>query len=111
MCELPKMQTAVQLTAPDELTLNTQKPVEQPGPYQIVAKVEAVGLCFSDLKLLKQFSAHGRKGPIVSGMEPTILDEIPSYVPNEKPTVPGHEAVVRVVAAGDKVKQAAKGGR
>ena len=111
MCELPKTQTAVQLTGPDELTLNAQKPVEQPGPYQIVAKVEAVGLCFSDLKLLKQFSAHGRKGPIVSGMEPTVLDEIPSYVPNEKPTVPGHEAVVRVVAAGDKVKQAAKGGR
>ena len=111
MCELPKMQTAVQLTGPDELTLNTQKPVESPGPYQIVAKVEAVGLCFSDLKLLKQFSAHGRKGPIVSGVNPTALDEIPSYVPNEKPTVPGHEAVVRVVAVGDKVKQAARGGR
>jgi hypothetical protein len=27
----------------------------------MLAKVEAVGLCFSDLKLLKQFSEHSRK--------------------------------------------------
>ncbi len=31
--------------------------------------------------------------------------EIPSYVPGAKPTVPGHEACVRVVAAGSKVPQ------
>lgn len=111
MSELPKTQIAVQLIGPDELILNTQKSVPRPGPYQVVAKVEAVGLCFSDLKLLKQFSAHGRKGPIVSGIDPSILDEIPSYVPNDKPTVPGHEAVVRVVAVGEKVKQAKRGGR
>ena len=82
MTALPKTQTAVQLTGPDELTLNPNKTVPQPGPYQILAKVEAVGLCFSDLKLLKQFAAHGRKGPIVSGMDNATLAQIPSYVPN-----------------------------
>ncbi len=111
MTALPKSQTAVQLTGPDELTLNANKDIPQPGPHQILAKVEAVGLCFSDLKLLKQFDSHGRKGPIVSGIEEAVLAEIPSYVPNEKPAVPGHEAVVRVMTVGDKVKQAKAGGR
>lgn len=106
MTALPKTQTAVQLTGPDELTLNQHKSIPQPGPYQVLAKVEAVGLCFSDLKLLKQFSEHGRKGPVVSGLNKTVLDEIPAYVPDEMPTVPGHEAVVRIIATGDKVKQA-----
>ena len=34
-----------------------------------------------------------------------MLKEIPSYVPGGKPTVPGHETVIRIVAVGDKVKQ------
>ncbi len=104
MCNLPKTQYAVQLVGPDELILNKQKQVYQPGPYQLVAKIEAVGLCFSDLKLLKQFSKHPRKGPIVSGISQDILNEIPSYKINEEPIVPGHEAVCRIVAVGDKVK-------
>jgi threonine dehydrogenase-like Zn-dependent dehydrogenase len=62
--------------------------------------VEAVGLCFSDLKLLKQFSNHVRKGRIVSGIDEGVLEEIPSYVPGETPTVPGHETVVRIEAVG-----------
>jgi threonine dehydrogenase-like Zn-dependent dehydrogenase len=111
MTPLPKTQVAVQLTGPDELRLNPNKPVPQAGPYQILAKVEAVGLCFSDLKLLKQFAAHGRKGPIVSGMDAATLGQISSYVPNDAPTVPGHEAVVRIVAVGERVKQARVGKR
>jgi len=59
-----------------------------------------VGLCFSDLKLLKQFSSHVRKGEIVSGIEQEIPREIPSYVPGNLATVPGHEAVVRITAVG-----------
>ncbi len=102
--EIPKTASAVQLTGPDELTLNRDKPVPAPGPYQILCKVEAVGLCFSDLKLLKQFADHARKTDILSGIDRKILDEIPSYVPDDKPTVPGHETVVRIAAVGDKVK-------
>lgn len=71
----------------------------------MLCKVEAVGLCFSDLKLLKQFSEHPRKAEVISGLSQEVLAEIPSYVPGEKPTVPGHEAVCRIVAVGAKVKR------
>ena len=100
MADLPKTQYAVQLVGPDELILNKSKEVPVPGPYQILCRVEAVGLCFSDLKLLKQFSSHVRKSEVVSGVDLDILKEIPSYVPGEAATVPGHEAVGRVEADG-----------
>ncbi|MBC8875553.1 MAG: alcohol dehydrogenase catalytic domain-containing protein [Planctomycetes bacterium] len=101
---LPETQHAVQLVGPDELTLNTSKPVPTPGPYEILVKVEAVGLCFSDLKLLKQFDKHVRKTEIVGGIEPDVLKGIQSFVPGTLPTVPGHEVVCRVVAVGDQVQ-------
>lgn len=101
---LPESQHAVQLVGPGELKLNTSKPVPAPGPHEILAKVEAVGLCFSDLKLLKQFDKHARKGEIVGGIEPDVLKGIQSYVPGSLPAVPGHEVVCRVVAVGDRVK-------
>jgi threonine dehydrogenase-like Zn-dependent dehydrogenase len=108
---IPKTERAVQLVGPDELVLNESKPVAMPGPHQVLCKVEVVGLCFSDLKLLKQFAGHARKGEIASGLGQESLAQIPSYVPGDKPTVPGHETVVRVVAAGDKVKSAKVGER
>ncbi len=108
---IPKIQYAVQLVGPDELKLNTEKSVPQPGPHQILCKVEAVGLCFSDLKLLKQFTGHVRKSEVISGIDPKVLDEIPSYVPGEKPGVPGHEACVRVIAVGDAVRHFQPGQR
>jgi threonine dehydrogenase-like Zn-dependent dehydrogenase len=102
--QLPKSQFAVQLVGPSKLELNKGKEVFKPGPNQVVAKIESVGLCFSDLKLLKQFTEHARKSEIVSGISADVLKEIPSYVPGEKPVVPGHEAVCIIVAIGDKVK-------
>jgi threonine dehydrogenase-like Zn-dependent dehydrogenase len=101
---LPQKQHAIQLVGPGELRHNTSKEVPVPGPRQVVARVEAVGLCFSDLKLLKQFSQHARKGDVVQGISAGILSEIPSYVPGAQPTVPGHEAVCRIVAVGDGVE-------
>ena len=101
--ELPKTQHAVQLVGPGELRHNAAKEVPYPGPCQILARVEAVGLCFSDLKLLKQFSQHARKTEILEGIPGDVLAEIPSYVPGDRPTVPGHEVVCRIVAVGDKV--------
>ena len=53
---IPQTQRAVQLVGPDQLELNEAKPVFTPGPHQVLGRVEVVGLCFSDLKLLKQFS-------------------------------------------------------
>ena len=108
---VPDKQYAVQLVGPDQLTLNKAKDVFKPGPHQVLGKVEVVGLCFSDLKLLKQFAAHVRKGPVVSGVDPDILKEIPSYVPDAAPTVPGHETVVRIVAVGPGVERHKPGER
>lgn len=111
MMNIPASQWAVQLVGPDQLVLNRSKEVFRPGPHQVLARVEVVGLCFSDLKLLKQFTNHVRKGPVVSGIEPEALKEIPSYVPNEKPTVPGHETVVRIVEVGPGVTRHKPGER
>jgi threonine dehydrogenase-like Zn-dependent dehydrogenase len=102
---IPTKQYAVQLVGPDQLVLNKSKDVFKPGPHQVLAKVEVVGLCFSDLKLLKQFTGHVRKGPVVEGLDLEILKEIPSYVPDAAPTVPGHETVVRIVAVGPGVER------
>jgi threonine dehydrogenase-like Zn-dependent dehydrogenase len=111
MVQIPGSQYAVQLVGPDQLVLNTSKRVFQPGPHQVLAKVEVVGLCFSDLKLLKQFAGHVRKGPVVEGIDPAILKAIPSYVPDAAPAVPGHETVVRVVAVGPSVERHKPGER
>jgi threonine dehydrogenase-like Zn-dependent dehydrogenase len=101
---MPKAQFAVQLVGPSQLTLNRAKRVDPPGPHQVLAQIEAVGLCFSDLKLLKQFTEHPRKSEIISGLSREVLEQIPSYVPLDKPTVPGHETVCRIVAVGPGVK-------
>lgn len=100
---VPEKQRAIQLTGPDQLSVNDNKAVFNPGPYQILCQVEVCGLCFSDLKLLKQFSGHARKSGIQKGVDQQVLLEMPNYVPGDKPTVPGHETVVRVVKVGNKV--------
>lgn len=111
MREFPETQQAVQLTGPNELRFNPAKPVPKPGPHQLLCRVEAAGLCFSDLKLLKDFDRHARKSEIISGIGPEVLAEIPSYVPGSAPTVPGHEAVVRVWAVGEQVTSCIPGDR
>ncbi len=111
MDALPRVQRAVELVGPGELRLNARKPVQRPGPHQILGRVEAVGLCFSDLKLVRQFSDHPRKSEVIGGIDGQVLDEIPSYAPGERPTVPGHEAVIRVSAVGDSVRSVRLGER
>lgn len=100
----PKTQVAVQLVGPNALRLSEDKVLPEPAPHEILARVEAVGLCFSDLKLLEGFDAHPRKGAVVAGLDPETLREVHSYVPDELPTVPGHEVVCRVVAIGSSVQ-------
>jgi threonine dehydrogenase-like Zn-dependent dehydrogenase len=104
MAALPQTQHALQLTGPDSLVLNTSKKVFTPSQHQILCRVEAVGLCFSDLKLLRQFSSHPRKGPITSGIDLQALGEFPGYVPGEAPTVPGHETALTIEALGPGVE-------
>jgi len=111
MVNSSRTQYAVELVGAGKLILNTAKLISRPGRRQILCRVEAVGLCFSDLKLSRQFSSHVRKGPIVRGIDEEILREIPSYVPGDLPTVPGHEAVVRIEAVGDCVENFKRGQR
>ena len=108
---LPRTQRAIQLVGPDQLQINESKPVFEPGPHQVLGRVEVVGLCFSDLKLLKQFSGHARKSGITSGIEAGALLEMPHYVPGDKPTVPGHETVIRIVKTGSGVTRHKVGDR
>jgi threonine dehydrogenase-like Zn-dependent dehydrogenase len=97
---LPATQHALQITGPGAIVHNRAKAVPQPGPTQLVVRVEAVGICFSDTKLLHAFTAHPRKAAVTAGLDAAALAEIPSYVPGELPTVPGHEVAARIVAVG-----------
>ncbi|MEA2026940.1 MAG: alcohol dehydrogenase catalytic domain-containing protein, partial [Chloroflexota bacterium] len=94
-----------QIVAADETALNTSKPVPELGPTQLLCQIEATGICFSDTKLLHAFSSHPRKSEVLTFLSAEELAEIPSYVPGDLPTVPGHEACARVVAVGSEVKR------
>jgi threonine dehydrogenase-like Zn-dependent dehydrogenase len=109
--QLPRTQHAVQFTGPGQLVHNRAKAVFAPGPTQLVLRVEAVGICFSDTKLLHAFTAHLRKAAVTGGLDAVALAEIPSYVPGELPTVPGHEVAGRIVAIGSAVTRHAVGER
>ena len=107
---IPEPQHAVQFVGPGEIVHNTSNPVHQPGPTQLLLKMEACGICFSDTKLLHAWINHPRKSEC-SGLPADVLAEIPSYVPGTKPTVPGHEAVGRIVAVGADVRHHKMGER
>lgn len=100
VAELPATQYAIQYVGKDEFRVNPAKPVDPIGPTQLLLRVEACGICFSDTKLLHAFADHPRKLPVIAGLTEAELAEIPSYHPGEEPTVPGHEPVARVVAVG-----------
>lgn len=108
---LPDTQVAVRLAGPDRVELDTSKPVPRPGPRQILLRVDAVGLCFSDMKLLHQFADHPRKAAVVSGIDPRVLASLESYRPGLGPTVPGHEVVGTVIAVGAEANSCKVGDR
>ena len=111
MTDLPATAHAIQFTGPGVLVHNEAKPVPSPGPTQVLLKVEATGLCFSDTKLLHAWTGHPRKGPVLSGLSAEVLAEIPSYTPGEIPGTPGHECCARIVAVGSAVEHHAVGER
>ena len=103
--QIPATQHAIQIVDAGRTVHNRDKAVPQPGPFQILVEMEAVGICFSDTKLLHAFTSHPRKSEVLSGLTAEVLAEIPSYVPGTLPTVPGHEPVGHIVAVGDQVRR------
>ena len=98
---IPATQHAIQIVDAGRVVHNREKAVPRPGPHQVLVRMEACGICFSDTKLLHAFASHPRKSVVFSGLDADVLAEIPSYVPGRLPTVPGHEPVGRIVAVGD----------
>jgi L-sorbose 1-phosphate reductase len=63
-------------------------PVPTPGPNQLLVRVDAVGMCFSDTKLIKQGGKH-----------PKLYNRDLEH----DPTVLGHEVALTVIEAGDQL--------
>lgn len=63
-------------------------PVPTPGADQLLVRVDAVGMCFSDTKLIK----HG-------GKHPKLYDRDLEH----EPTVLGHEVALTVIQVGEKL--------
>lgn len=95
-----RTQQAIQISARDRLEVNPALAVPDVGPTQLLLKVEACGICFSDTKLMHSFDQHPRKTPIQSGITPQRLAGIPTYRPGAEPIVPGHEPVARIIEVG-----------
>lgn len=102
--EFPTTQHAIQFVGADQVVHNPAKAMYELGPHQLLLKTEAVGICFSDTKLLHAFDRHPRKSEVLSGLSAEVLAEIPSYQPGPRPIVPGHEPVGRIVAVGSEVQ-------
>ncbi len=66
-----------------------QLPVPKPGPDQMLVRVDSVGLCFSDVKLIRM----GRKHPKLYDRDLT-----------KEPTRLGHEAALTIIAVGENLK-------
>ncbi|MDR1768589.1 MAG: alcohol dehydrogenase catalytic domain-containing protein [Propionibacteriaceae bacterium] len=130
MTEFPATQPAVQIVGPDQVVVNPALPVPRVGPHEILLRMEACGICFSDTKLAHAWTAHPRKSPVVAvvvdpngashrAFDPTLseadllaeVEAIASYRGGEAPVVPGHEPVARIVAIGSAVERHAVGER
>jgi len=65
-------------------------PMPEPGPDQILVRVDAVGLCFSDVKLIKQGGQHPKLYNRDLSVQPTRL---------------GHEAAFTVIKVGENLRE------
>ena len=72
------------------------EPLPHPGPREVLTRVDACGLCFSDIKLIGLGPDH----PRIQGRDLQA-----------DPTIPGHEASVTVVEVGAEVTGIAVGDR
>jgi len=101
MTSIPKTMLAWQLTGAGLERFGVKdKPARLPVPAynanELLMKVEAIGLCFSDVKLIKAGEQHPRV--VVEGLA-------------ETPVIPGHEAVLTVVGVGKNLESRFKVGQ
>lgn len=64
-------------------------PIPQPNGGQLLVRIDAIGLCFSDIKLIRAGEDHPR----------VISEDLKS-----DPVIPGHEAVMTVVEVGEQLR-------
>ncbi|MCE5321989.1 zinc-binding dehydrogenase [bacterium] len=70
-------------------------PISKPGPDEVLLRVDTIGICFSDVKLITQGSSH----PRITGRDM-----------QKEPVTPGHEVSLTVVEAGANYRDTYKPG-
>jgi threonine dehydrogenase-like Zn-dependent dehydrogenase len=100
-CEVPEKMLAWPLfgAGMEKLGKNDQPcevPVPTPGNDELLVRIDAIGLCFSDVKLIRAGEEHPR----------VISEDLET-----DPVIPGHEAVMTVVKVGDNMKDQFKCGQ
>ncbi len=63
--------------------------VPEPGPDELLVRIDAIGLCFSDVKLIRAGEKHPR----------VISEDL-----RRDPVIPGHEAVMTAVQVGENLR-------
>jgi L-iditol 2-dehydrogenase len=91
---VPETMRAWVLGDPGQLSL-VEKPVPEPGPAEVLVRIDAVAICATDLEIL----AHGPPAMIEGGL------------PFNKGFTPGHEYMGTVVRLGPNVDEFAPGER
>ncbi len=82
-------------TGPEHLSVR-RVPVPRPGPEQLLARVDAAGICTSVNKLVDQGARH----PLMHGWDPAA-----------HPVIMGEEGVVTLVEAGETLRDAYRPGQ
>jgi L-iditol 2-dehydrogenase len=91
---IPKTMRSWVLGNPDELSL-VEKPVPEPGPAEVLVRIDAIAVCATDIEILK----HG------------IPASIEGELPFNKNFTPGHEYMGTVVKLGPAVDEFELGDR
>ena len=91
---IPKTMKAWTLGGPEELSL-VDKPVPEPGPAEVLVRIDAVAICATDLEIIK----HGL---------PAMIE---GELPFNKGYTPGHEYMGTVVKLGPTVDEFQHGDR
>jgi 2-desacetyl-2-hydroxyethyl bacteriochlorophyllide A dehydrogenase len=92
--EIPKTMKAWVLGDPEQLSL-VDKPVPEPGPAEVLVRIDAIAVCATDIEVIK----HGVPAMIDGGL------------PFNKGFTPGHEYMGTVVKLGPTVDEFAVGDR